>query len=47
MKVFFGVVDIFIEVFFEDNKLCLWIYNEIWNYSLIIVVVKDELFDEK
>ncbi|MBW1571060.1 RNA-binding transcriptional accessory protein, partial [Streptococcus sp. SPC0] len=30
-----------------DNKLRSWSYNEIWNYSSITAVVKDESLDEK
>lgn len=46
-KALSGAVDILIEAFSEDNKLRSWTYNEIWNYSSITAVVKDESLDEK
>lgn len=42
-----GAVDILIEALSEDNKLRSWTYNEIWSYSHLLSVVKDEALDDK
>ena len=45
-KALAGACEILIEAFSEDNKLCSWVYNEIWSYSSIISIVKDEAADD-
>ena len=45
-KALAGACEILIEAFSEDNKLRSWVYNEIWSYSSIISIVKDEAADD-
>lgn len=45
-KALVGAVDILVEALSEDNKLRSWTYNEIWSYSSIFSVVKDEEADD-
>ncbi len=42
-----GAVAILVEAFSEDAKLRSWVYNEIWQYSLIRSTVKDKEADPK
>lgn len=42
-----GAVAILVEAMSEDAKLRSWIYNDIWQYSLITSSAKDETLDEK
>ena len=45
-KALAGACEILIEAFSEDNQLRSWVYNEIWSYSSIISIVKDEAADD-
>ena len=45
-KTLAGACEILIEAFSEDNQLRSWVYNEIWSYSSIISIVKDEAADD-
>ena len=46
-KALAGSLDILIEVLSEDNRLRSWTYNEIWNYSLLVSILKDASLDDK